>query len=82
MAQLSPDVIERVAAAIDGADIGHSMKLVRLVDGVCTYRVEIDGSVEEFTDDEDLAIEQAYARIRQVKQRKQAEAVIAALTHS
>lgn len=72
--------IDRVAAAIDSADVGHSLSLVRLVDGVSTYRLELDGSVEEFTDGEiEQAIDQAYARIRQVKQRKQAEAVIAAL---
>lgn len=72
--------IERVAAAIDSVDASHSMRLIRLVDGVSTYRLEMDGAVEEFTDtDEDDAIDLCYARIRQVKQRKQAEAVIAAL---
>lgn len=73
--------IDRVAAAIDSAEIGHSMRLIRLIDGVSTYRLEIEGSVEEFTDDDtDSAIDQVYARIRKVRQRKQAEAVIAALT--
>tara|TARA_R110002012_G_scaffold315261_2_gene528925 strand:- start:11736 stop:12008 length:273 start_codon:yes stop_codon:yes gene_type:complete len=73
--------IDRVAAAIESADVEYSMLLIRLVDGVNTYRLKIDGSVEEFTDnDEDDAVDQAYARIREVKRRKQAEAVIAALT--
>lgn len=75
--------IEKVAAAIDSVDLSHNMRLIRLVDGVSTYRLELDGVVEEFTDtDEDDAIDLCYARIRQVKQRKQAEAVIAALSPS
>lgn len=75
--------VEKVAAAIDSVDLSHSMRLIRLVDGVSTYRLELDGAVEEFTDtDEDDAIDLCYARIRQVKQRKQAEAVIAALSPS
>lgn len=78
---IDQQTIDRVAAAIDSVDATHSMRLIRLVDGVSTYRLELDGTVEEFTDtDEDDAIDLCYARIRQVKQRKQAEAVIAALT--
>ncbi|KPF47096.1 hypothetical protein [Rhizobium sp. AAP43] len=73
--------IEKVATAIDSVDLSHSMRLIRLVDGVSTYRLELDGAVEEITDtDEDDAIDLCYALIRKVKQRKQAEAVIAVLT--
>lgn len=82
-APIDQQTIERIAAAIDSVDLDHSMRLVRLVDGVHTYRLELDGVVDFVTDsiDED-AVEICYARIRQVKQRKQAEAVIAALTAS
>ncbi|MGV0879486.1 hypothetical protein V6767_20335 [Martelella sp. FLE1502] len=72
-------IVAKIAEAIDGAEFGYSMKLVRLVDGESTYRVEIEGKVEHFTDNEERAIDQAYARIREVKQRKQAEAVISVL---
>ncbi|WP_132412581.1 hypothetical protein [Neorhizobium sp. S3-V5DH] len=76
--------IDRVAAAIDSAELGYSMRQVRLVDGINTYTLTIDGMpTEEFTDnDGGGATDQVYARIREVKQRKQAEAVIAALTGS
>lgn len=74
--------ISRVAAAIDAADINYSLRLTRLVDGVSTYTLTLDGATEEFVDnDEDEAIDQAHARLRSYKQRKQAEAVIAALEH-
>lgn len=71
---------ERVAAAIESANVGHSLKLVELIDGKATYRVEINGRTETFVDnDEADAIDQGYEFIRIVKQRLQAEAVIAAL---
>lgn len=73
---IDQEIIERVAAAIDRADTGFRMTLTRLVDGVHTYELEMDGTVEEFEDTDDL-----YARVREVKQRKQAEAVIAALAN-
>jgi hypothetical protein len=72
--------IDRVAAALEGADIGHSMSLTRLLDGVHTYTLKIRGEIETFIDnDEADAIDQVYTRIREVKHRLQAEAVIAAL---
>lgn len=67
--------IDHVAAAIDSADVGFSMSLTRLVDGISTYELRMDGNVEEFGDTDDL-----YARVREIKHRKQAEAVIAAIT--
>ncbi|WP_165915023.1 hypothetical protein, partial [Rhizobium sp. PP-F2F-G48] len=70
----------RVAAAIEGAQISHSLKLTRLVDGISTYTVTVDSETHEFVDtDTENAIDQAYAHIRAIKQRCQAEAVIAAL---
>lgn len=68
-------MIELVAAAIDRTDVGFNMKLTRLVDGVHTYELKMDGKVEEFDNADDL-----YIRVREIKQRKQAEAVIAALS--
>ena len=77
---LTQDTIDRVAAALEGADIGHSMKLTRLIDGVHTYTLTINGKIEDFTDNDDNdAVDQVYARIREVKHRLRAEAVIAAL---
>ena len=77
-------VIDCVAAAIESADIGYSMRQIRLVDGINTYAVSIEGMpTEEFTDSDDAsASDQCYARIREVKQQRQAEAVIAALSSS
>ena len=78
---LDEATISRVASAIDAADVSYSLRLTRLVDGVSTYALTLDGTTEEFVDnDEAEAINQAHARIRSYKQRKQAEAVIAALT--
>lgn len=67
--------IDRVAAAIDGTDVGFNMSLTRLVDGVSTYTLTMDSKTEEFADTDDL-----YARVREIKQRKQAEAIVAALS--
>lgn len=78
---VDPNMIERVAAALEGAETGHSMSLTRLVDGVHTYTLTMDGKVEEFVDDEDdKAIHKVHARIEDIRLRKQAEAVIAALS--
>lgn len=77
---ISQDTIDRIAAALESADIGHTMSLTRLVDGIHTYTLKIRGEIETFVDsDEANAIDQVYARIREAKHRLQAEAVIAAL---
>jgi hypothetical protein len=78
---LDQTMIDRVAAAIESADFGYSMRQIRLVDGINTYALAINGMpTEEFTDNgEYSASDQCYARIREVKQRAQAEAVIAAI---
>ncbi|WP_207897488.1 hypothetical protein, partial [Rhizobium sp. PP-F2F-G48] len=39
---LTDETIDRVAAAIEGAQISHSLKLTRLVDGISTYTVTVD----------------------------------------
>jgi hypothetical protein len=72
--------IEQVATALGNADVGHSLELTKLVDGVHTYILKMDSKSEEFVDsEEDTALDQAYARIREIKHRKQAEAVVTAL---
>lgn len=73
-ASLDKATIDRVAAALDGADVSFKMNLTRLVDGVSTYTLTMDGKTEEFGDTDDL-----YDRVREIKHRKQAEAVISAL---
>lgn len=79
---LDEATISRIAAAIDAADVNYSLRLTRLVEGISTYTLTLDGATEEFVDnDEAEAIDQAHARLRNYKQRKQAEAVIAALEH-
>ena len=78
---LDQATIDSVSQAIADTDIGHYLRQIRLVDGINTYRLEIDGFAEEFVDNDDMAaIDQAYARIAEVKRRKQAEAVVAALS--
>lgn len=44
MTEPEPDMIERVKAALQGSrcSFGYSIKLVRLVDGVSTYRLVYD----------------------------------------
>lgn len=80
MSQIDQTMIDRIADAIDGTYLPHSMTLIRLVDGVSTYRVTINGETKEFTDnDDENASEQAHAFIKSVRQRRQAEAIVAAL---
>ena len=69
--------IARVSAAIDGADLGHSIRLVRLVDGISTYtcRIGSEPKVREFSSYDDAS---AYVAAR--KRWLQAVAVISALT--
>jgi len=78
--QITDEIIKSIAEAIDRAEVEYSMRLVRLVDGLHTYRLELDGIVDYFTDDDgEEAIDQCYARVREFKQSKQAKSVIAAL---
>ena len=42
------EMIEAVGLAIDGADVGYSISLTRLVDGVSTYTATCNGQTREF----------------------------------
>lgn len=72
---LPADMIERAAEAIEKADVGFNLRLVRLVDGVSTYTLTYDdGSpVLEFESTDD-----AYDHIRQKKAVAQATAALTA----
>jgi len=43
MSQSDTPILERVARAIEGAQIGYSIRLVRLVNGVATHELTYDG---------------------------------------
>jgi len=77
-------VRDAIADAIASADVGFSMNLVRLVDGVYTYTLKYsDGTEMEFCDDEtdDFdAQDRLYAHVRNRKRQLQADAVLAALS--
>lgn len=74
------NIIQKIAEALGDAAVGYSLELTRLVDGVHTYVLKMDDRNEEFVDDdEDTALDKAHARLREIKQRKQAEAVMSAI---
>jgi len=77
------DLTDKIADAIAGAEIGFSMSLIRLVDGVHTYSLTYsDGERFEFCDDDtdDFdAQDRLYAHVRARKRRMQASAVLAVL---
>lgn len=65
-------MIERVAKAIEDADVKYSMELIRLVDGVSTYLLRYDdGEVLEFGDTDD-----AYDHVSNKRRKKAARAAI------
>ena len=80
------DLTDKIADAIASADIGFSMNLIRLVDGVHTYSLTYsDGERLEFCDDDtdDFdAQDRLYAHVRTRKRRMQATAVLAVLPAS
>jgi hypothetical protein len=75
MASNEMGMAERVAAAIDKADIGFNMRLVRLVDDERTYTLTYDGEPPlEFDNTEDL-----YAHVAARKYEAKARAAIEAM---
>lgn len=69
------EMIERVGAAIAAIEVGYSMRLISLVDGVSTYQLIYEGGERhEFGSTEDV-----YAHIRQKKATAQACAAIEAM---
>ncbi|WP_421580834.1 hypothetical protein [Shinella sp. M31] len=68
-------MIDKITTALEEAALGYSMNLIRLVDGVSTYRLAYsDGEVLEFDNTDDL-----YLHVAAKKRRVQAHAVIEAL---
>lgn len=69
-------MIERVAQAIEQAQIGYSISMVRLVDGVATFECRVDGveGVLEF-DSHAEALEFVTARQREFQARAAIEAM-------
>lgn len=69
------EMIERVATAMEEAAFGYSMNLVRLVDGVSTYRLKYsDGELLEFG-----STDEVYEHVAEKKRRTQARAAIEAM---
>lgn len=76
---MTPDreTIERVAAAIESAEVGYSLELTRLVDGERTYTLTYSDGTPPLTFGD---IDDGYDHIRQRKLKAQAVAVIDALS--
>ncbi|TIL54351.1 hypothetical protein [Mesorhizobium sp.] len=71
----APDMVERVADALETAELSYSMELIRLVDGESTYRLKYsDGQTLEFSSSDEV-----YAHVAQRKRLSQATAAIAAV---
>ncbi|RWQ35485.1 MAG: hypothetical protein EOS20_18425 [Mesorhizobium sp.] len=69
------DMVERVADALETAELGYSMELIRLVDGESTYRLKYsDGETLEFSSSDEV-----YEHVAQRKRLSQATAAIAAM---
>lgn len=69
------DLREKIATAIEGAEVGYRLHLVKLVDGVSTYHLTFDGDEPiEFdcTDD-------AYALIASRKRLRGADLALSAI---
>ena len=76
--EVDDETIQRVADAIDRAEVGYHLRLTKMVDGVSTYTLTYQDSDESFEFDE---IDEGYAHIRQRKLRAQAGNVIAAISN-
>lgn len=68
-------MIERVVDALEGAQVGYHMKLIRLVDGESTYSLRYDdGEYLEFPETDEV-----YAHVAAKKRRMQVRAVLETL---
>lgn len=70
------EMVERVARAIDEADVGYSINLTRLVDGVSTYTLRYHGLSDllEFG-----SYDEASEHVRAARDERRARAAIEAL---
>lgn len=75
---MTPDqeAIDRVAAAIESADVGYTLRLTRLVDGEETYTLAYSDGTPPLTFSD---IDDGYLHVRARKRKAQAVAVIDAL---
>lgn len=71
---MASEMVERIAQALDDAEVEYRMELTRLVDGEITYTLYIQGDALEFGSTDD-----AYEHVRKVKNRVRALAVLKAL---
>ena len=78
---MTPDkeTIERVAAAIESAEVGYTLRLTRLVDGEETYTLAYSDGTPPLTFSD---IDDGYRHVQARKRKAQAVAVIAALSPS
>ena len=75
LSDVTPEMVEVVAEAMHDAEFGYDLNLIRLVDGVSTYRLTYsDGTPPIEFDDMD----EAYAHIAAKKRSAQARAAISA----
>ena len=75
LSDVTPEMVEVVADALSDAEFGYDLNLIRLVDGVSTYRLAYsDGTPPIEFDDMD----EAYAHIAAKKRSAHARAAISA----
>lgn len=67
--------LEEIARAIEDADIGYSLRLTRLLDGVSEYTLTYDDGQTHIFED----IQDGYEHIRVRRQEAQSRAVLSAL---
>ncbi|MDW9528089.1 hypothetical protein RWE87_05010 [Sinorhizobium meliloti] len=70
-------MVERVARAIDEAEVGYSINLTRLVDGVSTYTLRYQGVSDPL---EFSSYDEASEHVRTTRNERRARAAIEAMT--
>lgn len=70
------DLKEKIADAIEGAQVGYQLRLTSLVDGVSTYTLTYDDELGNLTFD---CIDDGYAHIAARKRARAAELALQAI---
>jgi len=70
------EIVERVAAALEMAEVGYHLRLTSLVDGVSTYTLSYDDGTADLTFD---CTDDAYVHIAHKKRQAAARLAIEAL---
>lgn len=74
-------IVTDILNAINGLGESYTIRMVGLVDGVATHRVEVFGETHDFTDDEvSTGYEQAHAFILMAREERQMNAVMSVLS--